>query len=78
MWFFSSPRIVFGEGALGNLETIEGRFACIVTDKNLVRLGFVERVRGALASTGIEIAVIDDVEPDPSLETVRAGAERML
>jgi len=78
MWFFSSPRIVFGEGALSNLETIEGRCACIVTDKNLTRLGFVERVRAALASTGIEIAVIDNVEPDPSLETVKAGAERML
>jgi alcohol dehydrogenase class IV len=78
MWFFSSPCIVFGEGALDNLETLEGRCACIVTDKNLVRLGFVERIRGALASTEIEIAVIDNVESDPSLETVKAGAERML
>jgi alcohol dehydrogenase class IV len=78
MWFFSSPRIVFGEGALSSLETIKGRCACIVTDTNLVRLGLVDRVKGALASTGIEIALIDNVEADPSLETVKAGAERML
>ena len=78
MWFFSSPAIVFGEGALGNLETIQGQRACIVTDANLVKLGYVERVIKALASTGMQISVIDDVEPDPSLETVKTGAARML
>jgi alcohol dehydrogenase class IV len=78
MWFFSSPTIVFGEGALGNLETIRGHRACIVTDANLVKLGYVERVISALASTGMQISVIDDVEPDPSLETVKAGAARIL
>jgi alcohol dehydrogenase class IV len=78
MWFFSSPHIVFGEGALAHLETLKGRCACIVTDSNLVALGFLDRVRGALASTGIEISVIDNVEPDPSIETVKAGAQRML
>ena len=78
MWFFSSPNVVFGEGALGSLDSLKGRCACIVTDANLVALGFLERVRGALASTGIEIAVIDNVEPDPSIETVKAGAKRML
>jgi hypothetical protein len=78
MWFFSSPAIVFGDGALGNLETIRGQRACIVTDANLVKLGYVERVKSALASTGMQISVIDDVEPDPSLETVKAGAARML
>jgi alcohol dehydrogenase class IV len=78
MWFFSSPRIVFGEGALSNLETIKGRCACIVTDSNLIRLGLVDRVKRALSATGMEIALIDNVEADPSLETVKAGAERML
>ena len=78
MWFFSSPAIVFGDGALGNLETIRGQRACIVTDANLVKLGYVERVKTALASTGMQISVIDEVEPDPSLETVKAGAARLL
>lgn len=78
MWFFSSPAIVFGDGALGNLETIRGQRACIVTDANLVKLGYVGRVKSALASTGMQISVIDDVEPDPSLETVKAGAACML
>ena len=78
MWFFSSPAIVFGDGALSNLETIKGQRACIVTDANLVKLGYVDRVISALASKGMQVSVIDAVEPDPSLETVKAGAACML
>ena len=77
MWFFSSPQIVFGEQALSYLERLSGARAAIVTDANLVRLGMVERIRRALAPTGMEILVIDQVEPDPSLETVRQGAARL-
>jgi len=77
MWFFSSPHIVFGEQALGYLEQLSGARAAIVTDATLVRLGMVERIRQALAPTGMEILVIDQVEPDPSLETVRQGAARL-
>ena len=77
MWFFSSPQIVFGEQALSYLERLSGTRAAIVTDATLVRLGMVERVRQALAPTGMEILVIDQVEPDPSLETVRQGAARL-
>ena len=77
MWFFSSPQIVFGEQALSYLERLSGARAAIVTDATLVRLGLVERIRQALAPTGMEILVIDQVEPDPSLETVRRGAARL-
>jgi alcohol dehydrogenase class IV len=77
MWFFSSPQIVFGEQALSYLERLSGTRAAIVTDATLVRLGMVERIRQALAPTGMEILVIDQVEPDPSLETVRQGAARL-
>ncbi len=77
MWFFNSPEVVFGEDALSYLASVEGRRAFIVTDKNLVRLGFVDRVKEALAPTGMEVGVFDDVEPEPSLETVRRGAQAM-
>ena len=78
MWFFSSPRIVFGEGALGYLETIESKRACIVTDTNLVSLGYINNLREILTSKGTKIDVIDQVEPDPSIETVKAGGGHML
>jgi alcohol dehydrogenase class IV len=78
MWFFKSPEIVFGEEALGYLERLEGKRAQIVTDKVIVGLGHVRRVREVLEAAGLEVSVFDAVEPDPSLETVRAGAEAML
>ncbi|MGD8625172.1 MAG: iron-containing alcohol dehydrogenase, partial [Anaerolineae bacterium] len=74
MWFFRCPEIVFGEAALDHLAQIQGNRAFIVTDTNIVALGFVDRVRAKLAEAGLEAAVFDAVEPDPSLETVRLGA----
>jgi alcohol dehydrogenase class IV len=78
MWFFNSPEIVFGEGALGYVSEIEGKRALIVTDRNMVRLGFVDRVIGHLKEAGIETRVFAEVEPDPSLETVKRGAQAAL
>jgi len=77
MWYFNSPEIVFGEGALAHLEEIEGRRAFIVSDENLVALGFVEKVQGRLAKAGMESGLFSRVEPDPSLETVSRGAQAM-
>ena len=74
MWFFVAPQIVFGEGALSALDDLEGRRALIVTDKTLVRMGLVDRVRDHLKRAGVECVVFDEVEPDPDVETVRRGA----
>ncbi|MEJ2735956.1 MAG: iron-containing alcohol dehydrogenase [Anaerolineae bacterium] len=75
MWFFRSPDIVFGEGALDYLTQIKGNRALIVTDQNIVALGFVEKVQAKLAEAGIEAAVFDEVEPEPSLQTARRVAQ---
>ena len=75
MWFFRSPEIVFGEGALDHLSRIQGHKAFIVTDENIVRLGFVDQVQARLAEAGIESAVFAEVEPEPSLQTIQRGAE---
>jgi len=77
MWYFNSPEIVFGEGALAHLEEIEGRRAFIVSDENLVALGFVKTAQDHLARAGMESSVFSQVEADPSLETVVRGAEAM-
>jgi alcohol dehydrogenase class IV len=78
MWFFRSPEIVFGEFALEHLTSIQGKRALIITDPNIVRFGFVEIVKAKLAEAGIESAVFAEVEPEPSLQTVRRGAEEAL
>ncbi len=77
MWFFDSPQIVYGEGALSYLERLDAKRACIVTDPVLERLGLVEQVRAALPK-GMETAVFAGVEPEPSLETVQRGAAFLL
>jgi alcohol dehydrogenase class IV len=76
MWFFRSPEIVFGEGALDHLADLEGQRAFIVTDENIAHLGFVELVQNRLREAGIESSLFAEVEPDPCLQTVqRAGLQ---
>ncbi|MHA2500706.1 MAG: iron-containing alcohol dehydrogenase [Candidatus Hodarchaeales archaeon] len=78
MWFFTSPRVVFGEDALEELLELEGQRAFIVTDKILVELGLVQKVTAVLEEAGFEIAHFDEVESDPSLDTCQAGSAAML
>jgi alcohol dehydrogenase class IV len=77
MWYFDSPRVVFGEGTLAHLKEIEGRRAFVVSDENLEKLGFVQAVRDGLAKAGLGSDCYLEVEPDPSLETAQRGARAM-
>ena len=77
MWYFNSPLIVFGEDALSELSSLDGRRGFIVTDANIARLGYVDMVGEKLEAAGLRYQVFAEVEPDPSLETVRRGAEQM-
>jgi alcohol dehydrogenase class IV len=77
MWYFNSPRIVFGEDALTHLAELKGRQAFIVTDATMHKLGFTDKVAQTLAQANIPCAVFAEVEPEPSLQTVRRAAEAM-
>lgn len=77
MWFFTSPRVVFGEDALEELLELEGQRAFIVTDKILMELGLVLKVQAVLEEAGFEIAYFDNVESDPSSNTCQAGGAAM-
>ena len=74
MWYFVSPQIAFGEGALDALDELQGRRALVVTDATLAGLGLVEKVTAHLTKAGLEMKVFAEVEPDPSGATVRRGA----
>jgi alcohol dehydrogenase class IV len=78
MWFFRSPEIIFGEDALEHLANMAGQRAFVVTDANIVALGFVDRVRAKLAEAGIDAIVFAEIEPNPSMKTVRRGAAEAL
>ncbi len=78
MWYFRSPEIVFGEDALDHLDTLQGNRAFIVTDKMMLQLGFVDLVAAHLTDAGMTVGTFADVEPEPSVQTISAGAEKML
>jgi acetaldehyde dehydrogenase/alcohol dehydrogenase len=70
MWIFSAPEVVFGEDALSRLGELKGTRAYIVTDANMVALGFVARVEEYLSAAGMVCDWFAEVEPDPSIQTV--------
>lgn len=78
MWFFKVPEFYFGSDALRQLRDLKGERALIVTDRNLVELGLVEKVTTHLTSAEIATALFDEVEPDPAIDTVRRGAQAAL
>lgn len=75
VWWFYVPNITFGEDALSELETIQGKKAFIVTDKVINSLGLAEKVCRILTERQWEAAIWDGVEPDPKVSTVKSAAE---
>ena len=77
---FSIPRdIVYGEGALKKLATLKGKKAAVVTGgSSMKKSGFLDKAVELLHSAGMQTIVIDGVEPNPSVETVKKGSEAML
>jgi alcohol dehydrogenase class IV len=73
MWTFSCPFIAYGDCALEYIAQIQGKKAFIVTDKNIVKLGLVKLVTDQLEAANIQWEIFDEVEPEPSIETVKKG-----
>ncbi len=78
MWYFKAPEVVFGEDALSHLQQIIGSRAFIVTDPTLKELGIAALIEGLLHEVGFETETFAEVEPEPSLQTVRRGTQRAL
>lgn len=76
---FSVPNIIIhGEDALEYLSTIDGKKAVLVTGGNsMKRFGFLKEAKDQLEKAGIEVDIIDGVEPDPSVKTCLEGGKRM-
>ena len=76
---FTLPRdIYYGPNALENLKTLKGTRAVLVLGGgSMKRFGFVDKAVAYLKEAGIETRLIENVEPDPSVETVMSGAAVM-
>ncbi len=78
MWYFVSPQIVFGEGALSVLDELHGTRCLIVTDETILDLGLVDKVTQHIKQAGLHYQLFSQVEPDPSIETVQNGARQAM
>ena len=76
---FTLPRdIYYGANALENLKNLKGKKAVLVLGGgSMKRFGFVDKALAYLKEAGIETKLIENVEPDPSVETVMNGAAVM-
>lgn len=76
---FTLPRdIYYGKDSLEELKNISGKKAVLVLGGgSMKRFGFVDKVVSYLNEAGIEVKLFENVEPDPSVETVMKGAAFM-
>lgn len=77
--FSPSGSILFGHGVVAEIgkevKELGVKKALIVTDKGVVKAGLLSKVEEPLKEAGIEVGVFDEVEPNPSVETVKKAAE---
>ncbi|WP_455363660.1 iron-containing alcohol dehydrogenase [[Eubacterium] cellulosolvens] len=74
MWWFTSPKIVFGEDSLEQLSAVEGKRVLVVTDPVIRKLGMLEVVLSELKKEPRDVQVFDQVEAEPSFENVEIVA----
>jgi 4-hydroxybutyrate dehydrogenase len=72
-------RIAFGEGAVrevpNHLARLGVRRPLVVTDRGVAAAGILARLTGVLEGAHVHFAVFDDVEPNPTGETIVRGLE---
>ena len=76
---FTLPRDLYhGKGTLETLKTLEGKKAFLVVGGgSMKRFGFLDKAVGYLKDAGMEVALFEGVESDPSVDTVLRGAKAM-
>ena len=79
-WFKVPSKIFFERDSVEYIHQMKGvHKALIVTDRSMVQLGFVDKITDQLKlrRDPVQYQLFCDVEPDPSIQTVRKGVELM-
>ncbi len=79
-WFKVPPKIYFEPQAIRYLAAMPDLHrVTIVTDTTMTRLGFVDRVSRVLRHRPepVTLQIIDNVQPEPSIDSVQHGARLM-
>lgn len=76
---FTLPRDLYhGKGSLEELKNLKGSKAILVVGGgSMKRNGFLDKAVNYLKEAGMEVQLFENVEPDPSVETVMRGAAAM-
>ena len=79
MMRFTLPRdMYYGDHALDILKELEGKKAIVVVGGgSMKRTGFLDETVNNLKEAGMEVELFENVESDPSVETVMKGAKAM-
>lgn len=77
---FTIPRDVYhGKGSIDALKEFKGSRAMVcVGGGSMKRFGFLDKIVDNLKEAGMEVELIEGIEPDPSVTTVMAGAQKMM
>lgn len=76
---FSVPnKIIHGENSLESLKNIKGKKAVLVTGgSSMKRFGFLDEAKKYLEEAGMEVKIIDGVNPDPTVQECLDGGKIM-
>ncbi len=73
--FSISTSVYFGEGSLDRLKEIKNKRVLIVCDKFMETSGMAAKIQQKLVDC--EVAIYSDIVPDPSVEVVAAGIQKL-
>lgn len=73
--FSINTNVYFGEGSLDKLNEIKNKRVLIVCDKFMETSGMAAKIQGKLVDC--EVAVYSDIVPDPSVEVIAAGIQKL-
>lgn len=72
--YFSTENIIFGNGAINNLNKTIKRFnaknVLLITDQGIVHAGILDRIKKVLEEGGFNIEIYDQAVPEPPISSV--------
>ncbi|KZL90659.1 1-propanol dehydrogenase PduQ [Clostridium magnum] len=75
--FGIKSKICFDKGSIEYLNTIKNKRVCIVTDPFMLKSGAADKITNIFKANKVEYEIFSEIRPDPPVETVSAGVNKM-
>ena len=76
--FDIKTKIYFGDNALDRLAELPQKKVFIITDPFVVKSGMIQMITYRLLEGGAEFEIFSDVVPDPPIEKISFGVQKMV